>query len=86
MDRAGCGSRLADLTRDGQIQAHPSELAEVRDHGARMVALDTSQAHGTFEQLEIAMCRWRQIVDLLEQPGPFIYAASRTSLRKVKID
>jgi hypothetical protein len=73
------------LTRDGQIQAHPSELAEVREHGARMVALDTEQAHSTFDQLEIVMCRWRQILDLLDQPGPFIYVASRTKLRAVPL-
>ncbi|MDQ7906626.1 hypothetical protein RB614_19100 [Phytohabitans sp. ZYX-F-186] len=73
------------LTRDGQIQAHTRELAEVRDHGAKMVALDTSQAHGTFDQLEIVMCRWRQLVDLLQQPGPYIYVASRTRLRRVDL-
>jgi len=73
------------LTRDGQIQAHTRELAEVRDHAAKMVALDTSQAHGTFDQLEIVMCRWRQIAELQEQPGPFIYVASRTRLRRVAL-
>jgi hypothetical protein len=73
------------LTRDGHIQVHTKELAEVREHGAKMVALDTSQAHGTFDQLEIVMCRWRQLLDLLEEPGPFIYVASRTSLRRVNL-
>jgi hypothetical protein len=74
------------LTRDGQIQAHPSELAAVRDSGAKMVALSTEQARGVFDQLEILMCQWRRILDLLEQPGPFIYVASRTSLRRVPLD
>lgn len=74
------------LTRDGQIQAHPSELAAVREHRARMVALSTEAAHGTFEQLEIVMCRWRQILALLDRPGPFIYVATRTSLRAVPLN
>jgi PIN like domain len=74
------------LTRDGKIQAHPGELAAVGENVARMVALDTEQARGTFEQLEIVMCRWRQIMDLIDQPGPFIYVASRTKLRRVPLD
>jgi hypothetical protein len=73
------------ITRDGQIQSHSAELSEVRKHGARMVALATAQAHGTFDQLEIVMCQWRAISALLEQPGPFIYIASRTSLRPVPL-
>ncbi|MFC0533544.1 PIN-like domain-containing protein [Phytohabitans kaempferiae] len=73
------------ITRDGHIQVHTKELAEVREHSAKMVALDTSQAHGTFDQLEIVMCRWRQIVDLYEQPGPFNYVASRTNLRRISL-
>ncbi|GIF74256.1 hypothetical protein [Asanoa siamensis] len=73
------------ITRDGQIQAHSAELNAVRKHGARMVALATGQAHGTFEQLEIVMCQWRAIAALLNQPGPFIYVASRTSLRAVSL-
>ncbi len=74
------------ITRDGKIQEHRRELAAVRENGARMVALDTSQAYGTFEQLEIVMCRWRQITDLLEHAGPFIYVASRTRLRRVPLE
>ncbi|MEV4657807.1 hypothetical protein [Micromonospora sp. NPDC049301] len=74
------------LTRDGQIQAHRRELAAVRDNNARMVALSTEHARGTFEQLEIVMCQWRRIEALLKQPGPFIYIATRTTLRPVGLD
>jgi hypothetical protein len=74
------------FTRDGQIQAHRSELASVRENSARMVALSTEHARSTFDQLEIVMCHWRRILDLLDQPGPFIYVASRTSLRRVSLD
>lgn len=74
------------LTRDGQIQAHRSELAAVRENRAKMVALSTEQAFGNFAQLEIVMCQWRRILDLADQPGPFIYVASRTILRRVSLD
>jgi hypothetical protein len=73
------------LTRDGQIQAHQQELAAVRDHGARMIALNTEHARGTFNQLETVMCQWRKIQDLQRQPGPFIYIASRSALRPVPL-
>jgi hypothetical protein len=73
------------LTRDGNIQAHRNEIASVREYGARMVALNTEHARSVFDQLEIVMCRWRQIEELTEKAGPFIYVASRTSLRPVDL-
>jgi hypothetical protein len=43
------------ITRDRRIQDHPSEIAAVRDSGARMVALSGKDARGTFDQLEVFM-------------------------------
>lgn len=37
-------------------------------------------------QLEIIMTCWRAIEELAELPGPFIYAATRTRLRKLDLD
>ncbi len=31
------------------------------------------------------MCQWRVIGRLLDQPGPFIYSATRTALRSVDL-
>lgn len=73
------------ITRDGKIQGHRREIAAVREHAVRMVALDTRQARNTWAQLEIVMCRWRQIEQLHDQPGPFIYIATRTTLRPVDL-
>jgi hypothetical protein len=73
------------ITRDGNIQAHRQEIALVRQHAARMVALSTEHARGTFAQLEIVMCQWRQIEQLVDEPGPFIYVATRTTLRPVAV-
>jgi hypothetical protein len=50
-----------------------------------MVALAGREATNTWAQLEIVMNRWRSIEDLLEVPGPFIYTATRTTLRKVDL-
>lgn len=31
------------------------------------------------------MCNWRQILRLLDRPGPFIYIATRTRLRELPL-
>jgi PIN domain-containing protein len=74
------------ITRDRQIQEHRREIGAVREHGARMIALSGQDARGTFDQLEIVMTQWRAIARLLVEPGPFIYTATRTSLKPVSLD
>ncbi|GAA4678412.1 hypothetical protein [Phytohabitans rumicis] len=74
------------ITRDRHIQDHRQEIAAVRQHGARMVALSGVEARSTFDQLEVLMCQWRSIEQLLLKPGPFIYTATRTTLRPVDLD
>ena len=73
------------ITRDSRIQAHRAEIAAVRDSSAKLVALSGEDARGTWAQLEIVMQRWRAIEQLREQPGPFVYTATRTSLKKVPL-
>jgi hypothetical protein len=69
------------ITRDRAIQDNRAEILAVRDHGARMVTLASAEATTVWRQLEIVMCQWRRIEALLEEPGPFIYSATRTGLR-----
>jgi hypothetical protein len=57
----------------------------VRDSGARMVTLVSRQAVDTFHQLEVLMCQWRRIDAIRHHPGPFIYAASRTSFKQIAL-
>ena len=73
------------ITRDRHIQEHRLEIAAVRDFGARMVALTAGDARSVFDQLEVVMCRWRDLQRCLTEPAPFIYAATRTSLRKIPL-
>lgn len=73
------------ITRDSNIAVNRAEIAAVRDNAARMVTLSGRDAIGTWNQLEILMTQWRQIQSLLDQPGPFIYAATRTSIRAVDL-
>jgi hypothetical protein len=71
------------ITRDKAIQRRPAEIKAVRDSGAKMFALTSREQLSVWDQLEIMMSRWRDIDRLSGEPGPFIYAITRTSTRQV---
>jgi hypothetical protein len=73
------------VTRDSRIQEHRAEIGAVRDSGARMVALGGKDARGTFDQLEVFMSQWRTSAACLDEAGPYLYAATRTTFRKIDI-
>ena len=73
------------ITRDSKIQDRRAEIAAVRDHGARMVALSSADAIGTWAQLEVLLRQWRAIEALLALPAPLIRSASRSGLATVKL-
>lgn len=50
-----------------------------------MIALAGKDARGVWSQLELFMSQWRAIEATLDQDGPFIYTATRTSLRLVEL-
>lgn len=74
------------ISRDHNIRENVAERRTVREHGARMVALSGNDAGNTWGQLEVVMRRWRQIEELLDQDGPFIYLASRTVWRSLPLE
>ncbi len=57
----------------------------MRDHRFRLVALSAPEARATWEQLEVVMRQWRAIEALVDQEGPFLRVATRTSLRPVPL-
>ena len=73
------------ISRDRHIQEHRAELEAVRVSGARMVTLTGREAVDTFLQLETLMCQWRNIMELIPEPGPFIFSVTRTRLREVPL-
>lgn len=81
---AGAGWLI--ITRDSRIQDHRAEVAAVKEHGAKLVALTGKEALGRWQQLEVLLCQWRSIEPLATKPGPFIFSATRTSLRSVPLD
>jgi hypothetical protein len=73
------------ITRDSRIQSHASEMDAVRTFKARMVALASTDAKTTWDQLEVFMPQWREIERCLQLDGPFIYSATRTTLRPIQL-
>lgn len=74
------------ITRDSSIRAHRAEIQAVKRVAARLVALSGKDAGTTWAQLEVVMSQWRKIERLLDEQGPFIYTATRTSLRSMDLD
>jgi hypothetical protein len=74
------------VTRDSRIQDHRAEIAAVRDNDAKMVALSGREATNTWSQLEIVFAQWRRIEPLVDEDGPFIFAATRSGLRRISLD
>ena len=68
------------VTRDNAIIENRNEVAAVRENNARMVALNRKDAANKWGRLEAFMTRWRDIEDLTNQAGPFIWRASRTAM------
>lgn len=50
-----------------------------------MVALAGKEALDTWAQLEVLLTQWRSSEGLLDQPGPFIYTATRNALTRVDL-
>ncbi len=73
------------VTRDSQIQEHRAEIDAVRNNDARMVALNGRDTVGTWNQLEVLMRNWRSIEHVRDERGPYIYAATRTTFRRIDI-
>lgn len=74
------------ITRDSSIRAHRAEIEAVKATRGRLVALSGKDAGTTWTQLEVVMSQWRKIEGLLLETGPFIYTATRTSLRRLDLN
>jgi|SRR5690625_876268 len=71
------------ITRDSKIATRVPERKVVDQHNARLVAISGRDGTNKWNQLEILMIQWRRLVRLQREEGPFIYSATRTSLRKI---
>lgn len=67
------------------VQNKKAELNAVKEHGAKMVNLASKDAKSKWGQLEVFMSRWRDIEKLVDQDGPFIWQASRTTMSSIDL-
>ena len=74
---------MVAISRDARISRRIAEVEAVVQHRARLVVLSSADARTVWGQLEVVMCQWRPIEQLAGLHGPFIYLASRTTLRPV---
>ncbi|MCB9389966.1 MAG: hypothetical protein H6512_10495 [Acidimicrobiia bacterium] len=74
---------LIVITRDRRISQRSAERAAVRAAGGRHIAVTSRETLRKFAILEIVICQWRNIEELSELPGPYIYGITRTSSRKL---
>ena len=74
------------ISRDHNIRENIAERRAVRESGAKMVALAGKDAVTRWGQLELVMRYWSRIAALADHPGPFIYLASRSGMRRLSLD
>jgi hypothetical protein len=74
------------VTRDSRIAENRNEIAAVREHSAKMVALNQQDAQTKWGQLEVFMTQWRRIEALVNEPGPFIWRTSRTVMTRIPLN
>ena len=70
------------ISRDRHLQSRPSELAAIKGSRIKVITLDGRKQLNRWLQLEIVVSQWRDIEALRPLPGPWVYVASRTGLRK----
>jgi hypothetical protein len=76
---------LVIITRDRHIESRPAEADAVFLAGAKMFTIGAREQLTVWDQLEIVCCRWRDIVQLSDSQGPFIYRITRTACTPVKL-
>lgn len=74
------------VTRDNNILDHVSLLEAVKEHGLKLVTLDSDDGKEKWGQLEVFMNQWRRLDVLHQRRGPVIVALSRTGFREINID
>ena len=70
------------IRRDRHIQHRPAERQALIAAQAKMFRLDARHGLNKWQQLEIIVTQWRRFEQMSELPGPWLYMATRTTLRK----
>jgi hypothetical protein len=76
---------LAIITRDRRIQDRLSEKDAVVAYNARMFAITSQEQLDNWGLLEVVVSQWRAMERAADEPGPYIYSVTRTSLSKIAL-
>lgn len=76
---------LAIITRDRRIQERTAEVDAVVAANARMFAITSTEQLDIWGQLEVVVSRWRDLERTVDEPGPYIYSITRSSIRKLDL-
>jgi PIN domain-containing protein len=76
---------LAIITRDKHIQTRTAEKDQVLAVGARMFAITSPENLDIWGLVEVVVTQWRKMEVAATEPGPYIYALTRTSLSKIPL-
>ena len=76
---------LAIITRDRHIESRTNEKRIVLECGARMFAIVTERKLHNWDMLEIVVHQWPKMETAAEEPGPYIFAMTRTTMHKIDL-
>lgn len=76
---------MIGITKDRHMLSRPAEREAIREARARHLRIEGPPGQRQlrkWDQLVILLSRWGDIERLVDQPGPWIYVATRTRLRR----
>jgi hypothetical protein len=85
VDPAVARAGLAIITRDRRIETRTSEINAVVPSRARMFAITSDEQLDNWGLLEVVVTQWRHLESAAQESGPFIYAVTRSGLRRLSL-
>ena len=76
---------MAIISRDAVISRRRVEKDAILAAGAQMFAITDPGQLRVWDLLEIVMQRWRDMEQLRERPGPYIFALTRTRMTEIDL-
>jgi PIN like domain len=76
---------MAIISRDRAISRRRAEKDAILAAGAQMFAITDPGQLRVWDLLEIVMHRWRDMEQIRERPGPYIFTLSRTRMTEIDL-
>ncbi len=76
---------MAIISRDRAISRRRGEKDAILAAGAQMFAITDPGQLRVWDLLEIVMHRWRDMEQMRQRPGPYIFALTRTRMTEIDL-